>query len=580
MNSKKILGLVLCFILMFVVQDIDGQKMPYNPSRTISNPMNISYRFQFDSPSRRETADPVIEYFKGKYYLFASHSSGYWSSLDLKEWKYIPCKTIETINEFAPAILKTDDALYFLATGKPRIYKNENPDTDLWKEVNVKCDLYFGDPSFLKDDDGRVYIYWGLSDSEPIRGVEVDPNNDFQQIGDPVDLIIHDSKEKGWEVPGKNNELINKAGWNEGPTIIKVNSLYYLQYASPGTEFDIYGNSCYVSESPLGPYTCMSDNPFSLKPEGFITSAGHGHTFQDKYGNYWHVASMLVGVREHFERRLGLFPLFFDNDYMHARTLFTDYPFILPDKKIDFSKEDLSINLNLISRNKKTIASSSKEGFEPEKAADENIKTWWAANSGNKDEWLQMDIGRTITIQAIQVAFADEAFNTYRNDSDVPIYRYLVSYSTDGDTWLPLVDRRQNTKDQIYEMIMLEKPVKARYVKVENKGDFKYGNFSIADLRLFGSAGEKAPKAVHGFEALRNPNDSRRIAFKWDAHSKAETGYILRWGTKPDRIHNAVIVYENNAEFGFFHRDQSYYFTIQAFNESGKSKISKAIYIQ
>ncbi|MDR3217386.1 MAG: hypothetical protein LBU22_00140 [Dysgonamonadaceae bacterium] len=60
-------------------------------SRIVANPMDLSYRFQFQDPGYREAADPVCEYFKGKYYLFASKSGGYWSSPDLVKWTYIPC---------------------------------------------------------------------------------------------------------------------------------------------------------------------------------------------------------------------------------------------------------------------------------------------------------------------------------------------------------------------------------------------------------------------------------------------------------------------------------------------------------
>ena len=51
--------------------------------RIVTNPMNLNYRFQPKDESRREAADPVLEYFKGYYYLFASKSGGYWRSEDL-----------------------------------------------------------------------------------------------------------------------------------------------------------------------------------------------------------------------------------------------------------------------------------------------------------------------------------------------------------------------------------------------------------------------------------------------------------------------------------------------------------------
>ena len=61
----------------------------------MSNPLNLSYRFQTDGVCRREAADPVIILFKDQYYLFASHSSGYWHSSNLRDWDYIETKTLK-----------------------------------------------------------------------------------------------------------------------------------------------------------------------------------------------------------------------------------------------------------------------------------------------------------------------------------------------------------------------------------------------------------------------------------------------------------------------------------------------------
>jgi hypothetical protein len=62
-----------------------------NGAIIISNPLSLNYRFEGNN---REAADPVCIYFKGKYYLFASHSSGYWSSEDMAVWNFIPCSSM------------------------------------------------------------------------------------------------------------------------------------------------------------------------------------------------------------------------------------------------------------------------------------------------------------------------------------------------------------------------------------------------------------------------------------------------------------------------------------------------------
>jgi hypothetical protein len=106
-----------------------------------------------------------------------------------------------------------------------------------------------------------------------------------------------------------------------------------------------------VSDNPSGPFTYMENSPYSFKPGGFIAGAGHGHTFKDKYGNYWHVASMTISVRHAFERRLGLFPVYFSNDdNLFSHTVWTDYPFSIPDHKVDL--ESNNPGWNLLSYNK------------------------------------------------------------------------------------------------------------------------------------------------------------------------------------------------------------------------------------
>lgn len=549
---------------------------PKDPDRITVNPLNLSYRFYTDGVSHRTAADPVIVLYKDRYYLFASHSSGYWHSSDLKNWDYVASKNLKSVECWAPAVLVYKDAIYFLGMGDRRIFKSTNPAQDQWEEIESKSKDY-GDPAFFQDNDGRVYLYYGCSDNAPIKGFEVDPEDGFKAISPEVDLIPPSAARLGWEVPGEKNEMTDKRGWNEAPCMVRHGEYYYLQYSAPGTEFTTYCTGVYISKNPLGPYSCMAGGPFSIKPGGFITGAGHGHPFKDRYGNDWYVGSMIVSVKEHFERRIGIFPAFYKDGYSHGITDYADFPFILPNKKVDFNKKSISAKMNLLSYGKSMKASSSYPSYEPEKACDENIKTSWSAATGKKGEWLQMDFGRPMEVSALQICFADEGFQSYRKDKNIPIYQYTVEYSTDGTQWKLLADRSKNTKDQIYELISLDKAVKARYIRVKNAKDFHTGRFSISDMRLFGEADGKKPECVSNFQAKR-PNDRRRMTFSWDAQQPT-TGYIIRWGATPGRINNAAMVYGNQAEFGFFDRDSPYYVTIEAFNESGKGKRSTPIRI-
>jgi hypothetical protein len=539
--------------------------------RIVANPVNLNYRFQHGTPSYREAADPVCEYFKGKYYLFASVSGGYWSSPDLANWTYIPCKTIGTIENYAPGIVVLDDAIYYMGSGdSSKIYKNSNPDKDAWELIDTKFRFPAvgnTDPAIFKDDDGRVYIYWGCSNKDPIIGVEVDPKDGFKVIGKPVVLIEHHSNTYGWEVPGKNNDD-NKDGWNEGSEMFKYNGKYYLQYAAPGTEFRTYGDGVYVGDKPLGPFRYAECNPFSFKPGGFIGGAGHGHVFKDKYGNYWHISTMRISVRFQFERRLGLFPLHIDKDgNLIQYSVWSDYPYIIPNKKMDYEKESVSAGWNLLSYNKPVSASSFLPDHLPAYAADEKVETWWSAKTGKAGEWFQTDLKKKTDVRAIQVNFADQDFNIHA-PHDLIFYRYIIEASDDGVNWKKIVDKSKNDKDAVHELVVLDKPIEARYLRITNSGELP-GKFSLYDFRVFGKGKGELPQKVTDLKVTRNPQDPRRYSLSWTPQKKAD-GYIVNIYLENGTFVNSVMTFDNSYEAGFFNRDSDYRFTVEAFNEKGK----------
>ncbi|MDR1879522.1 MAG: family 43 glycosylhydrolase [Tannerellaceae bacterium] len=543
--------------------------------RIVANPMNLNYRFQMpdNEPARREAGDPVCEYFNGKYYLFASKSSGYWSSPDLGEWTYIPCTSIKTIDNYAPAIFVIEDTMYFMTSyGPARIYKTADPDEDDWQEVASR--LHFPpndggyDPAFFRDDDGRVYLYWGSSDKSPIYGVEVDPEDGFRMVGEAVVVIGHNSALYGWETHGDNNEA-NKDGWIEGPCMIKHGGKYYLQYAAPGTEFRTYADGVYTADHPLGPFVYAESSPFSFKPGGFAGGAGHGHIFKDKYGNYWHVASMRISQRQMFERRLGLFPLYITGDGLVGQhSVWTDYPFIVPAGKRDFATDDCFAGWHMLSFRKPVTASSVWGDYQPALAVDERIETWWSAQTGKPGEWLQVDLGKEMEVNAIQVNFADQDF-TMRAPHPLFNYQYVAEASPDGKKWTVIIDRSHNAEDAVHELTVLPQPVTTRYLRITNGRELP-GKFSLYDFRVFGNGKGKAPSKVTGINVRRNVDDRRRFLVSWDRQPDA-CGYIvharLKGKSSPPQ---SVMVYENRFEGGFFNRDSEYEFTVEAFNENGR----------
>ena len=146
-----------------------------------------------------------------------------------------------------------------------------------------------------------------------------------------------------------------------------------MQYGAPCTEFNVYADGVYVADHPMGPYTYQKHNPISYKPGGYINGAGHGSTARGPGRQYWHFGSMALPINMHWERRLCMFPTYFDEDgIMYCDTRFGDYPRYaptMPGKKGEFR------GWMLLSYNKPARGSSAVEGHTAAGLTDENCKT-------------------------------------------------------------------------------------------------------------------------------------------------------------------------------------------------------------
>jgi len=533
---------------------------------TICNPVNLSYRFCLDAPSRREAADPTMVNFKNEYYLFASKSGGYFHSTDLINWDLITSKDLP-LEDYAPTVVIMKDTLYFMSSkGAPvTIYKTANPKSGNWQIANSSFPIGMTDPDLFVDDDGHMYFYYGCSNMNPLYAVELDTKT-LNPIGEPVEVFNSDKKNFGWERPGDYNTK-NVRPWIEGSWMTKHDGVYYLQYAGPGTEYKSYCDGVYVSDKPLGPFKPAANNPVSYKPEGFIAGAGHSSTFQDKYGNYWHVSTMTISQKHMFERRLGLFPTFFDKDgEMYVYTGYGDFPLKVPAKKI-FTPEEIFTQWMLLSYNKPVEVSSEMPSHPKSFSADEDIRTFWSAQTGNKGEWLTIDLETECIVNAIQINYAENETKLFGRNPDI-YYQYLLQYSSDNKTWKTLADKTQSKTDVPHDYIELITPAKARYIKLTNY-KVPCGTFAIAGLRIFGNGGGKAPSTVENLSMKRSDIDRCVVELNWDKTPGA-IGYNIRYGIQKDKL------YQNYQVFGVdsliirsLYGLQKYYFTIDAFNENG-----------
>ena len=580
-------------------------------AKYICNPVTMNYPTKIDTDGKkaglgyglppvphRESADITVVPFKGRYYLDGSFSAnagtfGYWHSDDLVEWNHISGKGLDVMHAGAADFCQIGDYLYQTASSyeKSTIHRTADPMSK--KFELVKESFGFWDPCLFEDEDGRVYLYWGCSNVTPIWGIELDKET-FETIGEPVVLIEEKSDHHGFERNGWNNDrsvgflragetdapgLINPAPWIEGAYMTKHDGKYYLQYAGPGTEHPIYCDAYYVSDNPLGPYEFAETSPFSCIYGGFYTGAGHGSTFEDYNGNFWHATSMVGATGGVSSRKMGIFPLGFDKDgIMYCDQNYADYPHFMPSEKVD--PNDTFTGWMLLSYNKKVTASSEIAANPACNVADECCRTYWAASNRKPGEWIQMDLGKAMDVRAVQLNLVDHdlqglfaipynAFTVLPKEQQLVRHRWLMEGSVDGENWEILCDKREADSDMTHDLIVFEEGVNVRYIKVTSVETPFFNNFAMSGLRVFGHAGQEAPAKAVNVVADRNKDDQCCVHITWDKAEGAD-GYNVKWGIAADKLYHSTLVYgANELQLNALNDGVPYFVQVDAFNGSG-----------
>ena len=562
---------------------VSGQQATY------CNPINIDYGYtpipNFTEWGRhRATADPVIVNYKNDFYLFSTNQWGYWWSHDMLNWKFISKKFLRPWNDgvydelCAPAVGIVGDTMLVFGstyTSKFTLWMSTDPKANDWKPLVDSFEIGGWDPSFFTDDDGRFYMYNGSSNRYPMYGIELNRKT-FQPIGTRKEMYLLESWRYGWQRFGEYMDDTFLDPFIEGSHMTKYKNRYYLQYGAPGTEFSGYADGVIVGDGPLGPFTPQPD-PMSFKPGGFARGAGHGATFQDNWNNYWHVSTVVLSVKNNFERRLGIWPAGFDKDgVMYCNTAFGDYPHYLPNGNTDHLQSRFA-GWMLLNYNKPVQVSSTLGGYHANNAVDESMKTYWSAASANKGEWIQSDLGSLSTVSAIQINYGDQDVDSsFLGKSTGTFHQYKLYYSADGKKWNMLVDKSKNATDVPHDYVELPTPVQARYVRLENI-HMPTGKFAISGLRVFGNGNGARPAAVKQLIVLRTEKDKRSAYIKWSPVDNA-FAYNIYYGTAPDKLYTCIMVHQAN-EYWLKTMDskRTYFFSIEAINENGVSERTETI---
>ena len=585
------------------------------------NPLNVNYRYQFNADPRnggklqicREAADPSLIYYQDRYWMFASMSLGVWVSDDLVNWENHRLPENLPLYDYAPDVRVIKDYVYFCASSREKVcdyYRTKDILNGPYEQI--KGTFPFWDPNLFVDDDERVYFYWGCSNVTPVYGVEVDPKT-LKPMGDKKDLIAGNPYQVGYERIGENNSILpadeaeieakykafisrnpmpeenlseeirtlirgmfTNRPYIEGAWMTKYKGLYYLQYAAPGTQYNTYSDGVYIGKTPLGPFTLAPNNPYSYKPGGFIPGAGHGSTMQDKHGYWWHTSTMRISKNHDFERRVGLWPAGFDADgELFCNQRYGDWPM-----NISLLQEDPFHNPEwfLLSSKKKVTASSFVQGNEPEKAAEENVQTWWRAKGNGQNEWIMMDLEQTYRVHAIQVNFADDAIDIpcpgeissgtqarYIEERNL-ITQWKLEGSNDGSEWFVIADKANEKTDLSHDLVIIEEGINLRYLRLSNITVPYEQAPCISGIRVFGVGNGEKP-CTPQYEAVREEHMDMIVSISEQPNT---VGYNILFGSSEQKLYHNMLVYKaGKHRIGALIEGREYYIRVDAFNENG-----------
>jgi hypothetical protein len=399
-------------------------------------------------------ADPTIKKFGDTYYLYATtdgNGGGFgpsqvWISKDFVNWSLQDMNWPATHHYWAPDVTQAKDGMYYLYYCQPvEIFgaKSSSPvgpwtpllpaDEPVVRNFLVP-DVITLDGQTFRDDDGKMYMFWGTWGIYPNHGCGVGLFNadmkSFARLDKIPNTIARD--------------------FFEAPFMFKRNGIYYLTYSSGRCEDDTYRVQYAVSKTgPMGPFEYGKNNPVLVtNADGSVHGPGHQSVLQEGEDFY------LVYHRHNnphsgggYHRQVAADKLVFD-------TAGNIEKLIPSHKGVGYLAKNANPFPDLLFGAKVTASSSYSEEFKPEFAVDQNNGTLWKPENNTAESFLSIDIGAVKQIKSVHTQF--EYATWY--------YQYLIESSLDGLHWFIFADQRNNTTHGS-PMIDIG-DVKARYLRI------------------------------------------------------------------------------------------------------------------
>ena len=459
-------------------------------------------------------ADPTIRKFGDTYYIYATTDgtgNGYgpaqvWASYDMRHWRNVVMNWPTTEVVWAPDVVQQPDGTFRYYYCEPCVISigESTTPTGPWTNVLGKEDAAMVpdryvhnvitlDPQLFRDDDGSEYLYfttWGIYDGFGCGVAKVNPR--FTSYRPPLTAVspaAPDARRWNEHAPFPiaadsffcekrlipNTELKDIF---EAPFVFKRGDIYYFTYSSGSCHTDTYRVQYATSKAgPMGPFEYKGEL-LTTNEDQTVHGPGH-HSVLVEDGHYYivyHRHDIAKSVHG-FNRQVCIDEMKFDADG-NILPIIPTHNALGVDILKDTKHRDLAFGATA------TASSYYDETFRPEYATDDNNATLWKARHGNwdgdahHDEWLQIDLGRSMTFNEVWTQFEYATF----------FYQYRIETSADGQTWTLYADRTTN-RQQGSPMIDKGK-AKARYLRITVTDTQKNGHLpAIWNVKVW----KKAP---------------------------------------------------------------------------------------
>lgn len=401
-------------------------------------------------------ADPSLVRFEGKFYLYATidpwggETLACWESVDFKNWTYRelnwPTKkactspTSRAAMVWAPSVVRARDGKFYMYVSvgsEVWVGRAEHP-LGPWSDAHggkplipfdYRPGFHMIDAEVFIDDDGTVYLYLGSGFGWK--------NGKCWAAKLRADMVGFDGEVRD----------VTPGNYFEGPFMVKHGGHYYLTYSQGKTTEDSYRVHYAVGETPFGPFVEATNSPILVTDRARdVISPGHHAVFSHEGRSYilYHRHSVPFDPK-FVGRQVCVDELDFTTDGLLARVVPTH------------AAPELVRGRGVGRKNLAVTATASSEQSEFTRAGcvlDDNFATHWTATAGDKDAWLQVDLG----------AIHEFTHQEFRFEYAWKRYACRLEISVDGKDWALLLDRQ--AEPLTGSPVVIEMPGKGRYLRL------------------------------------------------------------------------------------------------------------------